>query len=850
MSDDRLKDSGFDPVMEPQTGLEGEPGRVVSSRLRRDMWQVPLVLVSIAAICLAMWYRSGTTKSEPALDLIQRANSLIQAKELQAASAILVEIEPRVQDLDLDLQARFYITIGDWQVASAENLLKATPTQGRAIIDAYAQAISRSWKPDAQRRLYLAEAMIASGEHAAASVELAPLALSSTPAIAQRAQFLRRMLLQERIEEERARGTDFARLLVWIDEYISLHPDPAEEAWVAQVHASILLENNHHSGLVERLVLDMRRLEAIDDGTIDWPTLHVLLGKIYLATDRLGPAADRFNFALNELKATGAPRGDALRYMGEMHLDVGEVSRAEVRFRDALQTAGISEDSYAASELGLARSLARRAKHAEASVVFASTMRLPKFRDPVYASQISRSLRDEGLAAILSAGDKTDMIARELLEAAIRYGNLASEAAVDVEAQRDALRLKGVANETYARKILAPIIGGLDPRDAPLESVPLVMRVEANQHFVAAGESYIELDGIADPNSEEADGRLVWDAATALDMGGRSNQAVALYMRYVDECPRDDDRRPEALYRLALAHHAALEITEASDWYRMLINEVDEHDPDTTQSSFTTRAKVGLARCLAGGGETSEANLLEAEGHLRDIVDGRGAVGPDAPEYREAMFQLGRVLFALERWPDTIEVLDAALKRYSGDRRAPEYAARCGLAWLALSEEAKAQLDASPMSSQRRLEIDDARQEALRSAIEGFTAAISGLDSARDGQLDPLQMQLLRASYLRRADSIAELGNFHKAMEFYHDVERRFGEDVTAIEALVRMSNLALEYGDFTAASTATTRATIKLRRLDRQVLEGPALLDGVASDALEKWIALQPPGARNGDVE
>ena len=117
-------------------------------------------------------------------------------------------------------------------------------------------------------------------------------------------------------------------------------------------------------------------------------------------------------------------------------------------------------------------------------------------------------------------------------------------------------------------------------------------------------------------------------------------------------------------------------------------------------------------------------------------------------------------------------------------------------------------------------------------------------------QLDPLQMQLLRASYLRRADSIAELGDYEEAMEHYRDIERRFGEDVTAIEALVRMSNLALEYGDLASARTATSRATVKLRRLDRKVLEGPALLDGVATDALEKWIALQPPGGRNGDVE
>jgi hypothetical protein len=98
---------------------------------------------------------------------------------------------------------------------------------------------------------------------------------------------------------------------------------------------------------------------------------------------------------------------------------------------------------------------------------------------------------------------------------------------------------------------------------------------------------------------------------------------------------------------------------------------------------------------------------------------------------------------------------------------------------------------------------------------------------------------------------LATLGRYDEAMEEYASIERRFGEEMTAIEALVRMSNLALENGDSAAAQRATVRAATKLRHLDTIGFEGPGLLDGIGTDALAQWITLQPPGGRdNGAID
>ena len=851
MQGDHQNRRDMDPFTDASPGEEGSA--VVSpSRRWSEIWQIPLIVVSVVGILSAIWYRTAEFGATTPQNLLTQARESLQQGDFEGSAAFLVELEPRLLDPDTpqELVAGFHATIGDWHVAKAGNILEATPAQGQAIIESYDMAMAHGWEPQVREVMLRAEAFYATDQFSFASQAVAPLLSGEESDITSRARLVKRLLLKQRIIDGLKAGAEFTRLMVWVDEFMSLDPLPAQEGWITEVHASILLEHNHHGGLVERLVLDMRRLEAIDDGTVDWPALHVMLGKVYRATGRPGPAAERFNFALNTLSADGDSRGDALCFLGEMHLEVGDVSRAEARFRSAMDTPGISDERYEASELGLARTLARRGRHGEASEVFAGAIHRGGFTQGAHVLAIAESLRDEGLAAILAASDKSQTQALDLLEAAIRYGDLAYKAANEPDARRDALRLMGVANDTYARVILEPALGGLDPRDAPLETVPLVMRVKANRHFVAAADSYLSLESIIEPHSEEADGRLIWDAATAMDMGGRPEDAAALYERYLQERSKDDDRRPEALYRLALAAHAALDLEGARLWYRTLISEVDDLDPNTTQSGFATRAKVGLARSLVSGADVGEEALREAEGHLRDIVDGRGAVGPDAPEYREAMFQLGRVLFAMQRWPDTIEVLDAAIKRYAGDPRIPEYAARSGLAWLALAEDAKEQLQATPLSISRRAQIQEACRDALVASVDGFDAAIAGLDIGPEFKLDPLQMQLLRASYLRRADSIAQLGEYASAMEHYREVERRFGEDVTAIEALVRMSNLALDHGDFAAARAATNRATVKLRRLDRTVLDGPALMDGAASDALEKWIALQPPGGSEGGME
>ncbi|MCH2162088.1 MAG: tetratricopeptide repeat protein [Phycisphaerales bacterium] len=847
MPDDRPEQCDPSVELEETTqslGTESPQAVPVANRFAiRESWQVPLVLLSITLILVAAWYRSTPDLSDTLRAGIKQVRKSIAAGDLDLAAVELRNIGTRIEPGETSLMAEYHATVGDWRVTRVGKVTSASPEEAAAITTAYDRAVADGWTLQPQQSVAIAEAYIADARMTAAEAQLDLVETVSNVELEARVIAARRTLAQRRIETMAETGEELSAILEAVDAYIALEPGPASEAWAVAFRARQRVLNGQVAGLPERLSLDMRRLEPIDDGTIDWSALHTLLGEAYRADNRLVPAEERFLFALDRLEAGDDVAGIALRNLGEMRLADGRAADAERFFRKAVELPGALVDDALASEIGLGLAIARQGNHAEAMRILGLALQRLVPEDVAHRLSLSEGLRAEGMAAILASAGKPESEATALAEAALGYAGLAARTTNDDEGRKEALKQKALAHETMAEALLDSLLDGRDPRDVPEETIPFTLRVQVNQHLVKAGNAYLELDRLATTDDGEAAGVILWNAATAFDRGGWRDQAVALYTRYLEDRPIDDDRRGEAMFRVALAHHAALETGLAAEWYRRLLRDGENISQDSARSNFITRAKVGLARCLASGGHGNAEELVEAEGHLRDIVDGRELVGPDAPEYREAMFQLGRVLADRRQWTEAVEVMETALTRYENDPRVPEYAARVGLCWREIASLATGRMEASPLSPGRRNEVAEARTEALEHAVARLEQAIVGLDSTDRPALDPFEAELLRAAYLRRADSAAELGSHAEAMEFYGATERRFGEEPTALEALVRMSNLAQRTGDEAAARAATSRVRVLLRRVSPDRLDGPDLLGGIGTDALEKWIALQPPG-------
>ena len=826
------------------------PDKASSGFAIRESWQAPLVVLSVALILAAAWYRSKPDLADTLHGELAEAREAIATGELERAAELLHEIAPRIEPVETGLMADYHAAVGDWRARQVGRIVTASPEAASAIITAYDRAVADGWTMEPSQSLAIAEAMIAGGRMTSAEAQLDLVEPLADIEVQERVLDARRILAQRRIEVMAEHGEELTAILAAVDAYLGLEPGPSSEAWAVAFRARQRLHAGEVAGLPERLSIDMRRLEPIDDGSIDWSVLHALLGEAYRADNRAAAAEERFLFTLDQLDAKAEVAGAALRNLGEMRLADGRAIDAEKFFRTAVEMPGVLIDDALASEIGLGLSIARQGNHAEAMQVLGLALQRLVPEDVAHRLSLAEGLRAEGMAAILAAGGKPQPEAIALAEAALAYADLALRTTSDDDGRRDALKQKALAHETLAETLLAAQLDGRDLRDVPEDTIPYTLRVRVNQNLISAGDAYLELDQLAGAEQGESAGVILWNAATAFDRGGWREQAIALYSQYLEDRPIDDDRRAEAMFRVALAHHSALEISDAVKWYRRLLEDAGEVSPESAQSNYITRAKVGLARCLATGGSAEPELLVEAEGHLRDIVEGRALVGPDAPEYREAMFQLGRVLADRGQWTEAVEVMETSLNRYAGDPRVPEYAARVGLCWREIAKNAARRLDASPLSPGRRDEVARAHTEALEQSVVRFGQAIDGLDSSDRPGLDPFEAELLRSAYLRRADSAAELGSYEQAMSYYGATERRFGDEAAALEALVRMSNLAQRAGDLAAAQASTSRVRVLLRRVKPDRLDGPDLLGGIGTDALEKWIALQPPGAVDGGIE
>jgi tetratricopeptide (TPR) repeat protein len=832
-------------------GAEGvEKDSTGSTDQASHVWQVPLVVASIAAILAAAWYRNKSNPVDQGQQKIAQVSMLIEEGRFEPAANELRELAASLSTDDKSLLAGYHALVGDWRAAQVAGIANASAGESESIIAAYERAVEDGWVLTDLQALNIAEANLAAGR-----LKVAERSLESLQGVGPADMQLRvaadlRSLAQRRIDAMVERGEDHRVILAAVDDYVALEPGPAGEAWAVEFRAGLRMDSGDVAGLAERMIIDLSRLEPIDDGTVDWAPLHALLGEVYREGGRSQVAAERFEYVLVQLTADGKTRARCLRNLAEISLADGRSTDAESYFRRATETSGVSVYDGLASEIGLGLTLARLDRHTDAAEVLAVAMGRMVPTDIDLKSRLTKGLQEEGLAALLAAGGKSQSDALMLRHAALEYARLALETNSEDLARQEALKLKAAAHHAYAQTLLDPLLDGEDVRDVGLDVVPLTVRVEVNQHLVSAGETYLELDGLFGTGASRPDGEFLWDAAVAFDQGGHRDQAIVLYGQYLEEQPLDDDRRTEALFRVALAHHSALEFSEAVGSYRALLSTVDGASENEALSNFVTRAKVGLARCLAGSPTRTQADLEEAEVHLRDICDGREAIGPSALEYREAMFQLGRVLAGREQWTESVEVMEEALQRYTNDVRVPEYAARAGLGWLEIARMNQQHLDASPLAPGRKAEVEAAMVESLRSAVKRFDLAVAGLDDPAHAPLDPLESQLLRQAYLRRADAVAELGQYDMAMDHYAAVERRFGEEPTALEALVRMANLAHLQGDEGAARSATNRARVKLRRVRPGQISGPDLLGGIGTDALEKWIALQPPGAMDGGPE
>ena len=880
MPDDRLEaeiDTSSEAASPRDEASTAEVPVAGESSVRGRAWQFPLIAMSLLAILAAVWHRTQSVAADIDPESSLRfAQERLAAGDLDAVAASLLDIATTARSIP-EFVVPHRVLWADYLAAFHAPLEHADAGVAGKVADAYADAITVGAELSELQSYRLAVCEMNAGRSGEASDRFGTLFDSEDLGIATDSKRRRHHLLQLRLLEDLDRDVDGVELLGGVESLLAERPGIALEAWAIGFRARVRIREGNIAGLVPRLIVDMQRLEAELEGQsaaeIDWSELHVLLGHAYLAEGRPVPAVERYEFAIDRLHTTSGVAAEAGISLGRLLLARGEIADAVKRFEAIDMLASPAARHRLQAQVGLGEASILRGDHAASARHFRDAASIisshPDFVSSVVEQAVRTAMRGAAMAVDRAEDSADSMEQSAMIRLAREFATFGLEFSRDEDVRMRALLVIAEAHRRSAELVVGPEFSGLDLRDVPYESIPLAVRVEANEHFIAAADAVLELDLLTPSKTYE--NNLLWQAAVLYDTGGRPKQALSLYQRFV-ESRADHKNRPEAMYRIAVGLHGLLKLDDAESWYRRLLQEGTDR-PDE-KSDYWTKAKVGLARVLLVS--SGSGGQLEAESLLRDFLEGR-EVDPRSSDYRDATFHLGRLFTVQSRWLEAVEIFEPWLERYATDPRWGECAAMAGIAWASRAKELSRLLDddqtpgleAAPISPGYRAELEASYRRSLNQAFDRFEGVVLAFDGPESPRLSPIQRHLLRVAGLQRGEVLERLGESGRAMAVYREVEQRFAEEPVAIEALVCLANLASSLGDAETAGKATRRARIKLQRIeklrrdqpglglepgmlkdapsDRMTDHGPDLFIGGGSRSLDRWLQLFPPGGEGG---
>ncbi|MCP4496124.1 MAG: hypothetical protein GY825_05020, partial [Phycisphaeraceae bacterium] len=238
MTDDRAESKA--PEAE---GPSAEPGPIEGSIepavVRGRSWQFPLIAVSLVAILAAFWHRSNTQAAEidPVAQL-QLAESLLVQGDLDAASAIVAEVDP-THDAMIPHRAWHRVLIADCLVARHAPIETASAEIAAGIADAYLEASQAGAELSERQRHHLAISEVNANRLEDASARFGRLLDARDVGIATDARTRRHALMQQALLQDLEAGVEPAGLAASVNELLAEDPGLAIESWAVGFRARL-----------------------------------------------------------------------------------------------------------------------------------------------------------------------------------------------------------------------------------------------------------------------------------------------------------------------------------------------------------------------------------------------------------------------------------------------------------------------------------------------------------------------------------------------------------------------------------------------------------------------------------
>lgn len=325
-----------------------------------------------------------------------------------------------------------------------------------------------------------------------------------------------------------------------------------------------------------------------------------------------------------------------------------------------------------------------------------------------------------------------------------------------------------------------------------------------------AGAAYITLSNKLVMTDDNGYAEALWKGIDCYDRAGDTPAAISALEVFIAERP-NDTLTPEALLRLGRTYQAAGLIEKAIAAF--------QHNQFRYPTALAaSKSAVPLAQAYVTKGPDSYA---KAENVLISVLDNNPMLTPDSNEFRQALFELGQLLYRMGRYEESVAKLEEFATRYPNDPR------QVSLKFVMADSYRKsatalgdtiAAFDAGKLEPTNngklvdRVEMVVARRERLRKARELYDAVVFIFrDDLPVSDIDQLYLKL---AHFYRADCLFDLLDYDNAIKFYDIAARRYQNDPSALAAYVQIVNSYIALNKPNEARAANERAKWMLRRI------------------------------------
>ncbi len=817
-------DSASEPAPSESQGEQPEQNPAGAVRWR-DVWPLPALLLAVSALGAGVVMALMTRPAPVFTPALERANRLLEAGRYDdAISELNTEVFPYLgrPELDKTLEARFHVLMARALYKGQRDLEYPQRVNDENIVKQYLLAEKRGATLGASDVEALARTYVALDEPDRALDRLRTLDDPDKRAA------LYRLVIDTGRHKTRP---DHEKLLLTAEEMLDLEGlSEADRVWALARRAEMQLDLGYTPEAINGLLREMPLLVGRDIPGIG--ELFVMLGRGYYESGAYREARRELERADNDamLDDHDPARAWARLYLAHVEArlaeDEDQLRSARDRYEMLVQRAS-KTGAYLPALLGLAETEADLGDDEAAIESYDSLIAEMQSREDVPSPT-----REEVAESLLSRAQAREASWRagggaHLIEVALRYAEQAGGLYALEETPPEVLDTLSRMHESAARTTLGlgPDNGGKRLHLDDLRAIDPGTLQRAKRHLIRAA-SYARLHAdrfVIDDYQKYADS--LWRSALLSDAAGDRDQAIASLTTFA-ETVQDDARQPEARYMLGQMFQARGEYQLAAEYYSGLIDE-QQSSPSPGVGQWADLSYVPLAQCYIL--DVDDSNDSDALRLLKSAVDGtRG--GPDRPEFRQAVVELGNLAFRDGRYAEAVERYEEALARMSRDDIPAEERAAVPLiryrladAYRLLAEEIERRL-AEPMSDRDAGRLAAERADHLHKAIDLFKQVRDGLGGRDPRTLTQVEKTYLRNSYFYLGDCAFDLRSYEEAIEYYSMARSRYPGDPAVLVALIQIVNAYIELGDLRSAKTANERARAFYQSLPDSVWDDPDL--------------------------